>query len=47
MSRKQAKQSFTWETVKPLLDKRRVRLLSTRLDEVPMVYKNIEDVMSA
>ena len=46
MSRKQAKQSFTWAEAKKVLEKRKVRLLSAGLDEVPMAYKNIESVMS-
>ena len=47
MSRKQAKQSFTWSDTKKLLAERGVRLLSAGLDEVPGVYKNIESVMAA
>jgi tRNA-splicing ligase RtcB len=30
-----------------LLEKRKVTLISAGLDEVPMVYKNINDVMAA
>ena len=47
MSRKQAKQTFTWSEAKKLLAERRVRLLSAGLDEVPMVYKDIDEVMAA
>jgi tRNA-splicing ligase RtcB len=46
MSRTQAKQSFTWSSVKKLLGERDVMLLSAGLDEVPGVYKDIHRVMS-
>jgi len=47
MSRKKAKQSFTWHDAKKLLAERRVLLLSAGLDEVPMAYKDIDEVMAA
>jgi tRNA-splicing ligase RtcB len=47
MSRKQANQSFTWSETRKLLDERGVKLLSAGLDEVPMVYKDIDQVMAA
>ena len=47
MSRHKAKESFNWKMVKPILDERGVKLISAGLDEVPMVYKNIEEVMAA
>jgi tRNA-splicing ligase RtcB len=47
MSRKQAKQSFTWSETKKLLARRDVTVLSAGLDEVPMAYKDIEEVMAA
>jgi tRNA-splicing ligase RtcB len=47
MSRKAAKDRYTWRDVKRVLDKRGVTLLSAGLDEVPMAYKNIEQVMAA
>ncbi|MCA8960361.1 MAG: RtcB family protein [Planctomycetes bacterium] len=47
MSRKKAKSTFTWAEAKRVLDAKRVTLLSAGLDEVPMVYKNIESVMAA
>jgi tRNA-splicing ligase RtcB len=47
MSRKKAKQSFRWNHVKPQLESAGVTLLSAGLDEVPGVYKDIEQVMSA
>ena len=46
MSRKKAKQSFRWNHVKPTLEKAGVTLLSAGLDEVPGVYKDIEQVMA-
>jgi len=46
MSRKQAKSSFTWSDVKKQLKQRDVLLLSAGLDEVPGVYKNIDEVMA-
>lgn len=47
MSRTKALQSFTWSAVKKLLAERDVTLLSAGLDEVPGVYKDIGQVMSA
>lgn len=47
MSRKAAKESFTWHDAKKFLEERGVRLLSAGLDEVPMAYKDIEEVMNA
>ncbi|MGA9779207.1 MAG: RtcB family protein [Limisphaerales bacterium] len=47
MSRNKARESFNWKMVKPYLDERGVKLISAGLDEVPMVYKNIEEVMAA
>ena len=47
MSRKQAKKSFTWSEVKKFLRERDVTLLSAGLDEVPMAYKDIHEVMAA
>jgi tRNA-splicing ligase RtcB len=47
MSRTRAKESFTWKMVRPVLEERGVKLLSAGLDEVPMVYKNIDAVMAA
>ncbi|MCK4871468.1 MAG: RtcB family protein [Phycisphaerales bacterium] len=46
MSRTQAKRTFTWSAVKKLLAERGVTLISAGLDEAPMVYKNIDEVMS-
>ena len=47
MSRKKAKESFTWHDAKKFLTERGVLLLSAGLDEVPMAYKDIEEVMAA
>ncbi len=47
MSRTQARHSFTWSAVKKQLAAAGVELLSAGLDEVPGVYKDIEQVMSA
>ena len=47
MSRTQAKREFDWKTVQPFLRERNVTLLSAGLDEVPMAYKNIDEVMAA
>ena len=47
MSRTQAKKTFRWPDVQRLLDERGVRLISAGLDEVPMVYKDIDAVMRA
>ncbi|MGO8839247.1 MAG: RtcB family protein [Limisphaerales bacterium] len=47
MSRNKARETYNWKMVKPYLDERGVKLISAGLDEVPMVYKNIEAVMAA
>ncbi len=47
MSRKQAKQEFSWRELEALLDQRGVRVLSAGIDECPMAYKDIEEVMAA
>ena len=47
MSRNKARESFNWKMVKPYLDEYGVKLISAGLDEVPMVYKNIEEVKAA
>jgi tRNA-splicing ligase RtcB len=47
MSRTQAKKTFTWKMAKDWLDREGVTLISAGLDEVPMVYKNIHEVMAA
>ena len=47
MSRTAAKKTLSWKTAKQMLDDRGVTLLSAGLDEVPMVYKDIDQVMAA
>jgi tRNA-splicing ligase RtcB len=46
MSRTAAKSKFRWKEVKRFLDDRGVTLMSAGLDEVPMAYKNIDEVMA-
>lgn len=47
MSRTQAHRSFNWKQAKACLEASNVTLLSAGLDEVPMAYKNIHEVMAA
>jgi tRNA-splicing ligase RtcB len=47
MSRTKAKGMFTWDTTRRFLHERGVTLLSAGLDEVPMAYKDIDEVMAA
>ena len=47
MSRKAANEKFNWKDVKRFLRERGVTLISAGLDEVPMAYKNIREVMAA
>lgn len=47
MSRKKAKETFSWNAVQAFLRERNVTLLSAGLDEVPMAYKDIDVVMAA
>ncbi len=47
MSRKAAKQAFRWEDVRRFLEDRGVTLISAGLDEAPMAYKDIREVMAA
>jgi tRNA-splicing ligase RtcB len=47
MSRTQAMKTFNWKEVNAFLRQQRVTLISAGLDEVPMVYKNIREVMAA
>ncbi len=46
MSRKQAKDTFSLQSVRKFLAKRGIQVLSAGADEVPGVYKNIEKVMA-
>jgi tRNA-splicing ligase RtcB len=47
MSRTKAKEQFTWDVAQAFLRERGVTLLSAGLDEVPMAYKDIDEVMAA
>jgi tRNA-splicing ligase RtcB (3'-phosphate/5'-hydroxy nucleic acid ligase) len=47
MSRSEAKKRFTWAEAQQFLRQRGVTLISAGLDEVPMAYKDIEEVMAA
>ena len=47
MSRTRAAKTFNWKEVNAYLRQQGVTLISAGLDEVPMVYKNIREVMSA
>jgi tRNA-splicing ligase RtcB (3'-phosphate/5'-hydroxy nucleic acid ligase) len=47
MSRTKAKAMFTWDVAQRFLRDRGVTLLSAGLDEVPMAYKDIDEVMAA
>ncbi len=47
MSRKKAKETYTWHDAKAFLATRGVTLMSAGLDEVPFAYKDIETVMAA
>jgi tRNA-splicing ligase RtcB len=47
MSRTQATKTFEWKKVNAFLREKGVTLISGGLDEVPMVYKNIHEVMAA
>lgn len=47
MSRTAAKQQFTWRDIEAFLARSGVKVLSAGLDEAPMAYKDIEEVMAA
>ncbi len=47
MSRTKAKETFTWDMAQRFLRERGVTLISAGLDEVPMAYKDIDEVMGA
>jgi tRNA-splicing ligase RtcB len=47
MSRTQARKQFSWAEAQRFLRERRVTLISAGLDEVPMAYKDIDEVMAA
>lgn len=47
MSRKAANEKFRWKDINRLLQERNVTLISAGLDEAPMAYKDIHEVMAA
>jgi len=47
MSRTRAENTLDWKRVRQCLQERGVHLISAGLDEAPMVYKDIEQVMAA
>lgn len=47
MSRAEAAKRFTWEQTEKILKKSKTLLISGGLDEAPMAYKDIEEVMTA
>ncbi len=47
MSRTQARNTLDWKDAQDLLRRRGVTLISAGIDEVPMVYKDIDAVMAA
>ena len=47
MSRKAANEKFNWKEVNRFLQQQGVTLISAGLDEVPLAYKNIREVMAA
>lgn len=47
MSRTAAKARYTWDDAKRFLGERGVTVISAGLDEIPMAYKNIDEVMAA
>jgi tRNA-splicing ligase RtcB (3'-phosphate/5'-hydroxy nucleic acid ligase) len=47
MSRTQAEKTLSWKEANRVLKERGVTLISAGLDEVPMVYKDIDQVMAA
>ena len=47
MSRTEAIGTLSWDVARRLLRGRGVTLISAGLDEVPMVYKDIDEVMAA
>ena len=45
MSRRKARDTYSWKAVRNELAKKGIRVLSAGSDEVPYVYKNIREVM--
>jgi tRNA-splicing ligase RtcB len=47
MSRAAAKKAYRWSDANALLARNKVKVLSAGIDELPMVYKDIDAVMKA
>jgi tRNA-splicing ligase RtcB len=47
MSRAAARKTLSWDQARQVLKQRQVTLLSAGLDEAPMVYKDIHQIMAA
>jgi len=47
MSRTQARQKYTWKSVRNLLNDQGIRVISAGADEAPGAYKDIHSVMAA
>jgi tRNA-splicing ligase RtcB len=45
MSRRAATEQFRWNQIKPILEQAGVQLLSAGIDENPLAYKDIHEVM--
>lgn len=45
MSRAQAKKTLSWEKVKNLLKEKNITVITAGVDEIPLVYKDIDKVM--
>lgn len=46
MSRNAAIKQFDFNNLQDIMKKKQITLISAGLDEIPMAYKDIEDVMS-
>ncbi len=47
ISRAQAKKTLSWEKVKNLLKEKNIQVITAGVDEIPLVYKDIDTVMEA
>ena len=47
MSRTAAKKALHWSDARALLEKNNVKVLTAGIDEIPAVYKDINEVMAA
>ncbi len=47
LSRKATKKKYRWRDVEEILARKKIHLISSGLDEAPMAYKDIEEVMAA